>query len=168
VRSVEDPKSQNLRANAAGLGTGETDAEPTQHVQTINDVIKQLKNADATLKIPEHTTMKFAPNDIKGLTFLHETADRQKVRAEVVQKIDDLNAQNHKDIMLLLTLGDDDAEQLMTYTKLCNQIDMMMRADAEKKESEEAFCFFQDIIAHNGPMTARSNNWKGSTWNVQV
>jgi hypothetical protein len=48
------------------------------------------------------TTMKFAPDEMKGLTFLHETADGQKVRAEVVQKIDDLIAQNHKEIMMLL------------------------------------------------------------------
>jgi hypothetical protein len=131
-------------------------------------VIKQLRTADATFKIPERTTMKFAPDEMKGLTFLHETADGQKVRAEVVQKIDDLNAQNHKEIMMLLKLGDDEAEQLMSYTELCDRIDAMMRTDEEKEENGEAFYFFQDIVAHEGPMTARSTNWKGSTWNVQV
>jgi hypothetical protein len=40
VRSAEDPYNQNLRANAASLGTGETEAEPTEHVQTLNDVIE--------------------------------------------------------------------------------------------------------------------------------
>jgi hypothetical protein len=61
-----------------------------------------------------------------------------------------------------------EAEQLMSYTELCDQIDVMMRTDAEKEENGEAFYFFPDIIAHEGPMTARSINWKGSTWNVQV
>jgi hypothetical protein len=56
-----------------------------------------------------------------------------------VRKIDDLNAQNHKEIMMLLKLGDDEAEQLMSYTELCDQIDVMMQADAEEEESGEAF-----------------------------
>jgi hypothetical protein len=93
---------------------------------------------------------------------LHTLADGQKVRAEVVHKIDDINTQNHKDIMMLLKLGDDEAEELMTYTELCDKLDAMMRSDEEKEENGEAFYFFQDIIVHEGPMTTRSLNWKGS------
>mgnify|MGYP003449427917 FL=1 len=178
VRTAEDPKTTNERAEAtarATLETGEYDAESgteataTQHVQSINDVIEQLRAVENSAEnIPKRTTLRFAPDELKGLTFLHTLADGQKVRAEVVRKIDDINAQNHKDIMMLLKLGDDEAEELMTYTELCDKLDAMMRSDEEKMENGEAFYFFQDIVAHEGPMTNRSLNWKGSKWNVLV
>jgi hypothetical protein len=80
----------------------------------------------------------------------------------------DRNAQNHKDIMMLLKLGDADTEELMTYTELCDKLDAMMRSDEEREENGESFYFFQDIIAHEGPLSSKSTNWKGSKWNVLV
>ena len=186
VRTAEDRKTQNLRANAdarSGSETGEAGAAnpsnisnisnptetPKEYVKSVKDVIEQLRAADAAAEVPNpKSTMHFAPDELQGLTFLHELADGQKVRAEVVRKIDDMNAKNHKDIMMLLKLGDGETEELMTYVELCDKLDAMMKADVEKEESGEAFYFFQDIVGHEGPLTSKSMNWKGSTWNVLV
>ena len=169
VRSAKDPKTQNLRAeeatHRATLETGEEVSTP--QVQSLNDIIEQLK-ATENIDIPNRSTLHYSPDEMVGLTFLRTLEDGQKVRAEVVRKINDMNAQNHKDIMMLLKLGDDDAEELMSYTELCDKLDSMMREDAEREENGEAFYFFQDIIAHDGPLTSGSKNWKGSKWNVMV
>jgi hypothetical protein len=130
VRAADDPKTRNFRADADVLRArlaGEEDADFG---------IEQLRTVEnAAENIAKRSTLRFAPDELKGPTFLHTLADGQKVRAEVVHKIDDMNAQNHKDIMMLLKLGDEDAEELMTYTELCDKLDAMMKDDEEREDS---------------------------------
>ena len=56
---------------------------------------------------------KFAPDELIGLTFLRDTPDGQRVRAQVLQKVNDFESPNHKNLKFLLKLGDDDLEELI-------------------------------------------------------
>ena len=117
---------------------------------------------------PKPAWQRFAPDELPGLTFLHETDDGQKVRAEVIRKINDLDAQNHKNITFLLKLGNGDADQLMSYVELCDKIEAMRQDDLEKEERGESFFFFKEIIAHQVPLSPMSMNCEGSTYNVST
>ena len=118
--------------------------------------------------IPEMPHLRFAPEDLPGMTFLRETPDGQKVRAEVVRKIDDLNAQNHKDIKFLLKLGDTDAEELMTYVEICDRLEHSIAEDKEKLQNGEELYFFDEIIDHAGPLMPGTKDYNGSRYNVKV
>ena len=48
---------------------------------------------------PEKTRLpKFSPQELIGLTFLHDTEDGQRIRAEVIWRIQDKDSENHKNI----------------------------------------------------------------------
>ena len=47
-----------------------------------------------------------------GKTFFVDMEDGQRLRAEIIQKINDQDAQNHKNIKLLCKVGDEGAENL--------------------------------------------------------
>ena len=178
LRAADDRKTQNLRANAtadARLGFGEERADAASQprqaievVQSLNDVWTRVRKDEAAdaAENPEPKFRRFAPDELPGMTFLRELPDGQKVRAEVVRKIEDMHAQNHKDIMFLLDLGGGGAEELMSYVELCDKIEEMMLEDARKELDGESFTFFKEITGHVGPLTSQSKNWKGSTWNV--
>ena len=174
LRPADDRKTQNFRANATADGgseSGEENQTPRQAVevvQSLNDVWTRVRKDEAAdvAENPEPPFRRFAPDELPGMTFLRELPDGQKVRAEVVRKIEDMHAKNHKDIMFLLDLGGGGAEELMGYVDLCDHIDDMMQEDARKEIDGESFTFFKGITGHRGPLSPQSPNWKGSTWNV--
>ena len=58
---------------------------------------------------PEYDTKKtklskFSPEELLGLTFLHDTADQQCVCAEIVKRIHDLDSENTKTSKLWLNM----------------------------------------------------------------
>ena len=57
----------------------------------------------------------------------------------------------------------DDGQQVRT--EVCDE---MTQHDDAKMENGEPFYVCQDIVGHEGPLTAQSLNWKGSTWDVWV
>ena len=46
---------------------------------------------------------RFAPDELIGLTFLRDTPDGQRVRAQLLQKVNDFESLNHKNLKFLLT-----------------------------------------------------------------
>ena len=96
------------------------------------------------------------------MTFLHERENGDRVRAQVVKKIIDHDAQNHQNIKMLIEI--DDVEELIAYTELSNIIEQQHDEDMEKED----FFTFKDILDHQGPLKSNDNNYKGSTYNVKV
>ena len=81
------------------------------------------------------------------------------------QKINDLEAANHQNIKFLLKLGDEDTEELISYVELndiiCQQMD-------DEEVNPNCPWVYKGILKHEGPLTSKSENWKGSTWNVKL
>ena len=113
----------------------------------------------AELKLP-HLSIE----ELMGRTFLLEQKDGQRLRAEVVRKLNDQDAQNHTNIKLLCKVGDEGAEEIMTYQELC---DLIERQDAEEM-GENRMWTFKKILSHTGPLTPKDKEWKGSQYNVRV
>ena len=53
----------------------------------------------------------------------------------------------------------------MSYVEVCDRVDAMIEAE----ESGDTSIFtFKKILDHQGPLTSRSSEWKGSNYNIKV
>ncbi len=172
IRPADSPR--NLRAERdlrVSTGTeGDRESQNFPFVQSLADVLSEAAQREQSEKqsIPELPHLRFSPDELPGMTFLKETSDGQKVRAEVVRKIDDVNAQNHKDIMFILNLGGKDAEELMSYVKICDRLEKTIIEHQNKIENGKKLYFFDEILDHKGPLAPGSEGYNGSRYNVKV
>ena len=153
IRTALDSNNQNLRAMNPDLdpldiidqdNSTSTDGETAgtqseaarqnfmNHIYSTADI--SVPGVDpAEVKLP-----RFTIDELMGRTFLLPTEDGQRLRAEIVHKINDLDAQNHQNIKLLCKVGDEGAEQILTYQELCDLID---EQDAEEANPEKLWTF---------------------------
>jgi hypothetical protein len=108
---------------------------------------------------------KYAPDQLIGKSFLIKTGDGQEVRATVSRKLDTLDAQNHQNVKMLLKIGNNEAEEVMSYVEVADLYDQEVQRDTE---DSNRLWFFKEILDHKGPLTSKSKGWKGSKWNVLV
>ena len=55
--------------------------------------------------------------------------NRKKLRAKVARKLNNWNADNHKNIKFLLDIGNTGIEQIMSYVEVCDRIEAMIEAE---------------------------------------
>ena len=82
-------------------------------VDTIDPAYDPLKT-----KLPH-----FSPEELLGLTFLHDITDGQQVRAEVIKRINDMDGENHKNIKFIIAYGDPQYEEIISYAELSNIVE---------------------------------------------
>eukprot|EP00977_Amphora_coffeiformis_P014637 scaffold4144_cov147-Amphora_coffeaeformis.AAC.4 len=134
--------------------SGERNAPSQGPITNVQDLY------DVPIKLP-----KFSPEELLGLTFLHDVDDGQQVRAKIVKKILDRDAENHERIKMLITYDDDKIEEIVAYNELCD----IVTEQHEKELNGEADLFtFVDILEHEGPLRPTDPNYKGSSYNVKM
>jgi hypothetical protein len=116
---------------------------------------------------------RFSPDELLGLSYLHELPDGQKVRAKIVKKIHDMDAANHQRIKMLVAYDDDKIEELMSYNELCDIVAEQHDREARLREcsdgtTDDILFTFRKITAHQGPLHHSHWNYKGSKYNVEV
>ena len=115
---------------------------------------------------PKKTRLpKFAPDELLGLTFLHDTEDGQKVRAEVVKRINDIDSENHKNIKFMISFGSPSYEEIISYGELSSLIE---RQHAEEPAEEERLYIFKKSLSHHGPYGPNDPEYLGSSWNLRI
>jgi len=115
---------------------------------------------------PHHVKLpKFSPDELIGLTFLHELDDGQKYRAEIVKRINDMDSSNHKNIKFLIKYGDPSYEEIIAYTELC---DILEQQHLDELSNQDKLFTYKRIVTHIGPLKPTDPNYKGSTYNVRV
>ncbi len=174
TRSALDPTSVNLRAEFALLLTveGEEDAEMDTfgltdpkpqargRLQATSELIPAAENPLET-RIPN-----FSPDEMVGLHFLKQQEDGTMIGAKVKQKTNDLEAQNHQNIKMLVKVGDEDGyEEIMSYVDLCDVVEGQHKQESENPNAQ---FMFQDIIGHEGPLSKDHKDYNGSMWNLRV
>eukprot|EP00977_Amphora_coffeiformis_P026834 scaffold30971_cov111-Amphora_coffeaeformis.AAC.1 len=144
VRPVLDPLYPNLRVRpqTEDLRTNRTDPR-----------IYTPGGIDATpMSTVDHDDEFVSPTETPG----ERNAPSQgpitktpKVRAKIVQKILDRDAENHERIKMLITYDDDKIEEIVAYNELCD----IVAEQHEKELNGEADLFtFVDILDHEGPL----------------
>ena len=160
VRAAKDPMFPNRRARP-------DDGSPPSHGGEVNSKPVKLSSLSDTLGLdPSALELpKFSPEELLGLTFLHETDTGEKIRAKVTRQIMDRDAANHQNIKFLISLGDDDVEELIAYGELSDIIDRQHQAEAN---GELDTWTFSSIVEHEGPLTPHHSRYNGSSYNVKV
>ena len=129
VRSATDQADLNLRAMPIHEDPlnilDDNSTEPTMespptfnpYIYSVIDQIPGILPAD--IRLP-----RFSVEDLIGRTFLLNKHDEgQRLRTEIVRKINDQDAENHQNIKLPCKVGDEGAEEIMTYQELCDIIE---------------------------------------------
>ena len=87
------------------------------------------------------------------------------MRAKIVKKIQDRDAENHERIKMLISHDDDRVEELISYNKLCNLV--AKQQDKEASSEDEIFTFCR-IVDHKGLLKAGDSEHNGSRYNVMI
>ena len=103
-----------------------------------------------------------SPDELMERTFLYRTEDGQRLRSEVIKKIEDQDAKNHQNIKFLCKVGSDGAEEILTYKEICDLIEEQDQHDTEKVWT------YKKVIGHQGPLKPDDPDYKGCSYNVKV
>ena len=151
-------KGEETVNTGAALDT-EPEPDPLQiptHRPVVHSVQDQFFD---TVQLP-----RFSVTDLIGMTFLHDVDD-QKIRAKVVKQVNDRDAENHQRIKFLISMGDDEIEELIAYNELSDIIEEQQNSEA--KGETEIFTF-RGILEHQGPLNTHDPRYMGSSYNVKV
>ena len=136
VRTALDLNLPNLRAEeTSGLNT-------QKQIKSTYDIVGN--NDLSTFKLP-----KFSPEELLGVTFLREMENGEKYRAQVVRKILDNEALNHERIKFLVSLGDGEFDEIITYNDLSAIIEDLQEREIKNPDSMWSFV---EIKEHIGPL----------------
>ena len=106
----------------------------------------------------------FSPDELLGMTIL-QPVDDELIRAKVVRKIMDRDAENHQQIKFLLVLGDGKLEEIISYNELSN---LVTESLAAKESGQQDLISYAGILDHQGPLKSHDPKYKGSSYNVLV
>ena len=112
---------------------------------------------------PVHLPM-FSPDKLLGMTILRPVDD-ELIRAKLVRKIMDRDAENHQQIKFLLVLGDGKLEEIISYNELS---DLVTESLAAKESGQQDLISYAGILDHQGPLKSHDPKYKGSSYNVLV
>ena len=153
IRTAKDPLFPN-RLQRPNPSNGDTSILVTKPViTTIQD------HFDNNLELP-----MFSPDELIGMTVLRNV-DEELIRAKVVRKIMDRDAENHSQIKFLLLLGDGQVEEIISYNELSDLVTESMSA---KESGIQDFMTYSGILDHQGPLKRHDPRFKGSSYNVLV
>ena len=175
VRPAKDPLYPNLRQrprtdDLRGPPTVETVDEdeeaqaPATSGESERPTRSPIYNVQDNFDVPVHLP-RFSPEELLGLTFLHELPDGQRVRAKIVKKIMDRDAENHQRVKMLVSYDDDKVEEVIAYNELCD----IVEEQHDKEASGEADLFtFREVLRHEGPLKPDHPSYRGSSYNVLI
>ena len=159
VRPAKDPVFPNLNARPPD-GSPPDGGEVVSQKPVISSLNDTLQIDPSALELP-----CFSPEELLGLTYLHETENGDKVWAKIVRQVRDRDASDHQNIKFLVNVGDDDYEELIAYNELS---DIVERQHQAEMDGEIDTWTFNKIIDHSGPLTSTSPDYKGSSYNIRV
>ena len=171
ARSVLRPvtnNDQNLRADNPSPKDGEEidvddsdidnspcNNSPTFHLKSFT---RDFGSNQSPMILP-----KFSPEELLQRTFVYPTSNGQKVRTEIIKKIHDADADNHQNIKFLCKVGDDGAEEIMSYTEICHLIE-----EQDLAEASSQFHTFKRVLDHHGPLKSQDAAYNKCLYNVKI
>ena len=143
-----------------------------EHNDDNSNVIFIRTKSDNDAEQPSHPILKplpgFNPSELIGRSYLGlPTDDNQKFRMRIIKAISDCqeNIDKHPEKMKFLVQGKDKIEEILTYHDI---IEHIQRNNSDEEDIENQFYKFREITAHQGPLSHKDNDYKGSKYNVLV
>jgi hypothetical protein len=111
----------------------------------------------------------YAPEDLVGKTFMREeqgTGDF--IRYEIVRLLKKESEATKEKLQYLVENrnGNQSTEEVMDYAELCDIVEAQI--EAVDNGENGGLLTFKSILAHQGPLSVRNPQYKGSAWNILV
>jgi hypothetical protein len=123
-----------------------------------------LVSHDITSVPDDSQVPAFNPADLIGRTFLSDPTDNGEIhRAKIVEMLKDHQGkvnENPTMMKFLVSINNDQAEEIITYNKLLEYI-----SHDEENDVVWKFC---RIVSHQGPLKPEHPDYKGYTYNIMV
>ena len=104
-------------------------------------------------------------HELLGKTFLYTTQNGEQVKAQVINKINNLDAADHQNIKFLIDVADGEYEDIISCVRLC---DLIEEQESQPAGSPDSVYTFDSILSHQGPFKSTDPEYKGSKYNVQI
>ena len=101
----------------------------SHHEKLDNNLFVYLWNEDVCKVDKLEDLPCFLPSKLIRRTFLYKMENGEKLRAKVARKLNNWDADNHKNIKFILDIGDDGIEEVMSYVEVCDRIETMIEAE---------------------------------------
>jgi hypothetical protein len=172
------PDDLNVRAESLGGENKDIDNDlpDPKHLITLtpslggesNNVILSRDDIDNHLPDPKHLITLSPPpivdpDDLIGRTFIMDAQpDGNKFCACIVKMIEDNNyyLENNKEQIKFHISTNKDTSEVITYNQLLDYL--------AKDDNNDNIWKFKSIASHQGPLTPKHPNCKGSTYNIMV
>ena len=151
LRSATSDKDKNKR-----LEPESDPSDPIVFVKSTNDCL------DPALR----GMSGYSPDDLIGRTFIKEVGDekfRAKIKRKIVAPSDEPGKE--EDISFLVESENGNFDEIISYNDILGYLEKLATNDLG---NEGDFFKFRDITAHQGPLTPRDPEWRGSKYNVLV
>jgi hypothetical protein len=159
LRSAETGTALNSRAEVTGRFSSDGGECPAHKPTMSSADVAGLDIDPSELKLP-----RFSPDELVGKVLVRSWDDGKNYHAKVVRKIQDHDADCHKNInKFLVERGDGEYDEIITYNKLWDTIETQGDQETHPEEPRWTFSF---IEGHKGPI--KKGHPKGSSYNVLV
>ena len=177
VRSAAaDATDRNLRADQQVQSSVVPVASPYGEGMPLSTTDKTLSSAAASRNVVLSRDSDIDPgmlrsptfdlDDLVGRTYLmppDQTGDQALAR--IVEVISDHADTCRKDVLFRVGSDGEAAEEVITYNQL---LDVISRNHESDKDDPDKLWAFLRISGHQGPLSRRHPDFKGSAWNVKV
>jgi hypothetical protein len=143
--------------------------------ESMNPAHEFVKGSEQSSKMEnDDTTMVFLdPSALLGCSYLTDPNDNgEAYRATIVCLIDEQHDQWEKEKTMFLVEykgGPSNVpDEILTYNEVMEYIERELAREIGEQELGEQYWHLKRITEHQGPLKARDDAWKGSTWNVMV
>lgn len=160
--AINSPIRENKRAELLVLGSGEGElGSPGVLLTTATEILDELYPEPDS---PKHKVPVFTPEELVGMSFLKKQEDGVIIRAKVERQIRDHEAENHQNLKFVLSLGDGQLDELITYNELADLID---RQEEQHESGDLLHYAFKEVLDHR-KVSKSDPLYMGSSWNVLV
>jgi hypothetical protein len=160
LHSAETGTAPNFRAEVTSHFSSDGGECPAHKPIMSSTDVAELDIDPSELKLP-----RVSPDELVGKVFVRRLDDGKNYQVKVVRRIQDHDADFHKNIKFLVELGDGEYDEIITYNKLCDTIETQ---EDQEIHPEEPRWTFSSLEGHKGPIREAPPGGKGSSYNVLV
>jgi hypothetical protein len=162
LRTATDPNAPNFRAET--IAVDHLASSGAQDPGSVFSPIGLLPEVGEVERV-----YPYAPDDLVGKTFVREDQSTGDfIRYEIVRMLKKESEATKEKLQYLVENrnGDQSTEEVMDYTELCDIVEAQIEA-VDNGESG-GLLTFKSILAHQGLLSVRNPQYKGSAWNILV
>jgi len=160
ARPADDPDSQNRRVDSQHI------PNDTENGEKIPTFIRSATEKEAKeLTADVLNSDDFDAEDLIGKSYLsEEQSDGTRYRCEIVRALKEQDLEHGKSRdrqKYIVSVNNDEYEEIVAYNEILDYVN-------RDSDPEDVVWRFESISAHQGPLSAKHKDYKGSSYNVLV